>query len=247
MPDFIKGADGIYKRAAMITEIKDVDINARIMMAYYTAFGNEDADGDIGTKGMTLNSISQNGPKSAQPRIKYFLNHDVTHPLGKMLDMGEDNTGAWYQAQIGTHNFGTDFLKMVDSVVITEHSYGLSVVKRLKSDTRYMQEVKVWEASPLTHWGANPLTPFISTGKSMTQPEQINYFQKKLKALEKFCSVSDATDETIESLLLEIKYLTAHIINLTSTTPPAEKGSANAGKTSRDYSDLLTSINSIKF
>ncbi len=145
MPDQKKhDADSIYKRSAMPTKLKDVDVKGRIITGYYSAFGNEDADGDIGTKGMTLNSIAQNGPSSAQPRIKFFLNHDVTIQLGKHLELGEDNHGPWYRAQVGDWTAAVDFMKQADFGAITEHSYGLSVVKRLKSDTRYMQEVKVW-------------------------------------------------------------------------------------------------------
>lgn len=243
--NYRKAADGIYKRAAMPCEIKDVDINKRILTAYYSAFGNKDSDGDIGTPGMTLKSIAETGPSSAQPRIKYFLNHDVTHPLGTHKELGEDAHGPWYRAEAGAHAFGVDFLKMVDSGVITEHSYGLSVVRRDKSVNAKMLEVKVWEVSPLTHWGANPLTPFIDIGKSMTREDEISYFQKKMDSLEKFCRNTDATDETIQSLLLEIKYLTAHIINLTTTTAAAEKAQETPG-TQDDYSELLNSIKSIK-
>lgn len=232
----------------MPLQIKNIDTEGgrRIVSAYYTAFGNEDSDGDIGVKGMTLKSVAETGPKSSHPRIKYFLNHDVRHPLGSMKDMGEDEVGPWYTAEIGKHKNGQDFLDMLDSGgIITEHSYGLSVVQRLKTDRRMMTEVKVWEASPLTHWGANPLTPFISTGKSMSHEDEIKYWENKQKALDKFCRNSEATDETIDGLLIEIKYLTQYIINLTTTTPAAEK--AQETPETQDYSGLLTSLQTIKF
>lgn len=236
----------LYKRAVFPTSFKDVDVNKRILSAYYSAFNNKDSDGDIGTPGMTLKSIAETGPGSAAPRIKYFLNHDITHPLGKHLELGEDSNGPWYRAETGTFNKAVDFLKMVDSGVITEHSYGLSVLRRDKADPARMLEVKVWEVSPLTHWGANPLTPFIDIGKSMTKEQEVTYYRNKMNALEKFCRNTDATDDTIESLLTEIRFLSAHIIDLTTTTAAVDETRKTPG-TQEDYSDLLATIKSIKF
>lgn len=236
------------KRAAMPIKWKNIDTEGgrRLVSGYYTAFGNEDSDGDIAVKGMTIKSINETGPGSAHPRIKHFLNHDVTHPLGSLKEMGEDDFGAWYTAEIGTHKYGQDYLDMLDSGgIITEHSYGLRVISRLKSDERMMAQVDVWETSPLTHWGANSFTPITSTGKAMNKAEAMEYFGKKIKALEKFCSNSKASDETIQSLLIEIKYLTQNIIELSTTTPAAEKALTPPG--TQDYSELLKSLQTIKF
>lgn len=236
------------KRAAMPIKWKNIDTEGgrRLVSGYYTAFGNEDSDGDIAVKGMTTKSVNETGPHSTHPRIKHFLNHDVTHPLGRLTEMGEDEYGAWYTAEIGKHQKGQDYLDMLDSGgIITEHSYGLRVIARLKSDQRMMAQVDVWETSPLTHWGANPLTPLTSIGKSMSKEDILNYWGNKVKALEKFCRNSTASDETNESLLIEIKYLTQHIIDLTTTTPAAEKAQETPG--TQDYSNLLTTLQTIKF
>lgn len=235
----------MYKRGAqVIAKLKDLDKKTRIISGYYTAFNNEDSDGDIGTKGMTLASIAADGPKSAHPRIKLFLNHDISHPLGVMKDMGEDDFGAWYVAEVGTHNDGEDFLKMADSGLITEHSYGLTPQKRDKSNSKRLTQVKVWEASPLTGWGANPMTPFIDLGKSMSKEDIVKYWQNKQAALEKFIKDSTATDELLSNLTLEIKYLTQHIIDLSTVTPEVK---ATAGTEGVNYSDILKNLNAIKF
>lgn len=237
----------IAKGGVYIGALKNVDRKSRVMSGYYTAFENLDSDEDIGTKGMTLKSVAETGPRSAKPRIKHFLNHNTTQPLGVLTDMGEDNVGAHYTSQIGDHNLGLDFIKMADSGLITEHSYGLTPLQRDAKDRRRMLQVKVWEVSPLTAWGANSETPFISLGKSlnMTPEQEIKYWADKQAAIEKFCRNTDATDETIENLLIEIKYLTQHIIDLSTTTLTAGKASDTPG--TQDYSQLLGDIQSIKF
>lgn len=236
-----------YKRAGMPTKLKNVDIKARIIEGYYTAFGNEDADGDIGVEGMTLDTVKAQGPKSSQPRIKYFLNHDITQPIGKMLDMGEDSYGPWYRAEVGDWDTATNFLKMADFGAITEHSYGLSVRKRLKSDARKMTQVDVWEASPLTHWGANEKTPFISLGKGVSKEQQLKYWIDKKDRLVKFVRNSTATDDFLQDLTNEVIFLTDQIITLTKQILNPTQGNGNTPPQGVSNADLLASIKSIKF
>lgn len=236
-----------YKRAGMPTKIKNVDKKARIFEGYYTAFHNEDSDGDIGVPGMTLESVKAQGPKSAQPRIKFFLNHDVTQPIGKMVDMGEDSYGAWYRAEIGDWTDAENFLKMADFGAITEHSYGLNVVKRLKADTRKMTQVDVWEASPLTHWGANSQTPFISLGKSATKQDQLTYWIKRQETLDSFIRNGTATDDFLQSLSVEVKFLTQQIINLTKDILKADTGRGIAPAETVTATEVLNNLKSLNF
>lgn len=226
-------------------QLKDFDKSRRIISAYYTAFGNEDADTDIGTKGMTLKSVAENGPKSQKPRIKHFMNHKTLNPaISLITDMGEDEYGAYYTGIVGTHNDGVDFLKQADSGLITEHSYGLTPLQRDSSDRRKMLQVKVWEVSSLTFLGANENTPFISLGKSLAKEDILKYYIDRQAKLEKFCRNSDATDELIESLLIEYKFLTQNILDLlTTTTPTAVKASEMPGtQQATDYTALMKAL-----
>ncbi|MFB6456491.1 HK97 family phage prohead protease [Chitinophaga sp. Hz27] len=224
---------------------KEVDLSNRHVSAYYSAWNNIDADGDIGRKGMTLKTVAEQGPKSANPRIKHFLNHNITQPLSKLTDMGEDNHGPFYSGTVGNHNLGTDYLKMVDSGLITEHSYMLEPTRYTKTSTGLdMQEVKIWEVSSLTAWGANPMTPFISVSKSLSSEDRIKYLDTKIKAVEKFCRNTDATDDTIQSLLICIKQMQEAYAELISSTPAAVE--APEPPKQDNYSSLLKSINSVK-
>lgn len=210
-----------YKASVLPASVKDVDPNKGIVTGYFSAFNNKDADGDIIIKGAFAKTIQENGPNSASPRIKHLLNHSVSLPLGKPIVLQEDQKGLYYESQIGTHTLGQDFLKMVESGLITEHSIGFKTIKEERDEkdvsTNYIKEVKLWEGSSLTAWGSNPDTPLTGM-KSLTSEQLIG----KQAAIEKFCRNSTATDETIEMLLLHSKQLSQIILDLQkeATKPP---------------------------
>ena len=150
-------------------QIKDVDGKKGIVTGYFSDFNSIDSDGDIIKPGAFQKSISQNGPQSSKPRIKHLLNHDSSKPLGVLEVLKEDTKGLYYESRLGTHSLGVDFIKMVDSGLISEHSIGFQTVKynQLKpwnewkqgEAARELTELKLYEGSSLTAWGANMNTP----------------------------------------------------------------------------------------
>jgi hypothetical protein len=231
-----------YKTQSINASIKDVDGVKGIVTGYFAKFDNVDADGDIIRKGAFTKSIMETGPASTQPRIKHLLNHNTSQPLGALINLSEDSFGLNYESQIGSHALGQDFIKMVESGLITEHSIGFQVMKRnqLQEYADYMKspdlgmweltDLKLWEGSSLTCWGANSKTPI--TGLK-SEKDNLQDLINRQKALEKFCRNSTATDETIELLLIECKQLTQLIIENTKqvkcphcskNTPDVESG-----------------------
>lgn len=220
-----------YKNSTLSANISDVSPKQGIVTGYFSRFNNVDSDGDIIMPKAFTKTIKENGPNSSNPRIKHLLNHNPSEPLGKILSLKEDSVGLTYESQIGTHSLGQDFIKMVESGLITEHSIGFQILKRnqIQSFEDYMKnptkgwyeitEVKLYEGSSLTAWGANPLTPITSL-KSEFDVEMIS---KQQKAIEKFCRNSDATDETIELLLIHSKQLAQLIFDINKSTLPEQK------------------------
>ena len=210
-----------YKNMSIGASVKDVDGKKGIVTGYFSKFGNVDADGDIIVKGAFTKTIRENGPESTQPRIKHLQNHNTSQPLGKIIVIKEDSTGLYYESEIGTHSLGVDFVKMVESGLISEHSIGYKTIKKnqLQDYEGYaknpqkgrqeLTEVKLWEGSSLTAWGANPMTPIVG----MKGVDDIEGILERQKQIEKFCKGSEATDETIEMLLLHSKQLTQFLIN----------------------------------
>jgi HK97 family phage prohead protease len=208
-----------YKNA-FSCELKDVDKGSRIMKGAFTRYNVKDSDGDIGRKGMFAKTWKENFP-----RIKHLLNHDVTKPVGKIKSLWEDDDYAYYESQVGTHKLGDDVLDMAQSGLLTEHSYGYNILREEKAkDGNHLLEVKQWELSNLTGWGANEYTPLLEFTKSMDAVALGQRLEKRMKALESYCYNSTASDETIQLLLLEIKQLQQHILDLsTSSTHAAEE------------------------
>ena len=220
------------KDGMLAAEIMDMDPKQGIVTGYFSKFNNVDSDGDIIRPGAFTKTIKENGPGSALPRIKHLLNHDPSLPLGVLKALTEDSYGLAYESQIGSHEGGEDFIKMVESGLITEHSIGFKIIKRnqIQSYENYLKnpglgqyeitEVKLYEGSSLTAWGANPLTPITSL-KSLND---LDMLVAKHEAIEKFCRNSSATDDTIQMLLLHSKQLAQFILDMKKeSTLPEEK------------------------
>ncbi len=239
----------LYKTLLLPAQIKDVDGKKGIVTGVLSKFNVVDSYGDIVRKGAFTKSIIETGPKSSQPRIKYLLNHNTSQPLGVFTDLSEDASGLNYEAQVGSHNLGVDFVKMVESGLITEHSFGYETMKRnqLQDYSDYMKspnlgwyeltELRMWEGSPLTAWGACSQTPLTGM-KGKEKEDAIQAIVNRQKNMEKFCRNTTATDETIELLLIENKQLTQLIID---STQPAKETTVPVIAIS-DWSDAINSF-----
>lgn len=241
------------KDNSLVASIKDIDGKKGIITGYFSAFNNVDSDGDIIRKGAFSKTIMENGPQSPNPRIKHLMNHNTSMPLGVLKSLYEDDKGLAYESQSGSHSLGQDFIKMVESGLITEHSIGFRTVKRnqLQDYEGYMKnpsagwfeltELKLWEGSSLTAWGANGNTP-ITGMKNLSKEDQLQKMLDRSKALEKFCRNTTATDETIELLLIEQKQLTQLIIDLQKNTEPIitqPKNEANLIEAIKQFTNTL--------
>jgi HK97 family phage prohead protease len=199
----------IYGYKRLNQDVKDVDAKQGVVTGYFSAFNIKDSDGDIIRPGAFRKSLDEWFPKG---RIKHLLNHDPRQPLGKIQVLKEDDYGLYYESKVGTHNLGRDFIKMVESGLVQEHSIGFSVKNEKKgADANELLDIQLFEGSSLTSWGANEYTPMLGM-KGRTVADRV----ERLKKLEKFVKNTDATDETIELLLLEIKQLHQLIEDLSS-------------------------------
>ena len=208
-----KSKNMMYNYKSLGMEVKDVDAKKGIVSGYFSAFGMVDSDGDIMMPGAFKRSIQDWGPEG-KGRIKHLLNHDPSKPLGKIMELNEDNYGLKYTSQIGTHSLGKDFVKMVESGLIAEHSIGFKILREQKSgDANQIHEVMLFEGSSLTAWGANENTPMIG----MKNMGTIDDIQAQIKSFEKFIRDSDVTDETIDLCLIKVKQLAQALEMMSST------------------------------
>jgi len=193
-----------YKYGSPCTEIKDIDLQKRIVQAYYYNSQTIDSDNELILPGAYSKSISERGPKSAQPRIKHLFNH--WDAAGTLIELGEDENGGWFVSKLGRHTVGRDVLTMYDDGIITEHSHGFEVVKtdndRIDDiDVRVIKEGILWEVTSLDKWGANQNTPVI---KSL---EDRNNWIKKIENLMKALNKGNYSDDAFDLLEIQLKQM----------------------------------------
>src|SRR6188768_2913250 len=191
-----------YKDCHIAPVIKDMDGKKGIVTGYFSHFGNVDADGDIIVQGAFSKTINENGPKSSKFRIKHLFNHDPSKPLGVIQELKEDTIGLYYESKVGTHGLGQDFIKMVDSGLISEHSIGFQTMQ-----SKEIQSYEDYRKNP--EKGQN----------EMTQLTGMKDLKDKSEQIAKFCKDSSATDETIEMLLLYNSQLVQRINDLQTKQP----------------------------
>jgi HK97 family phage prohead protease len=198
---------------------QDTDLKQGIVSGYFAMFGNKDLDGDILEKGAFTKTIQERGP-NGKGLIKYLLDHDRTKAVARIESLEEDYKGLKYIAKVGTHSLGQDFVKMIESGLINQHSFGFVTIKELydqQAKANRIKEVMMHEGSAIQFLGANPETTFID----------IKLFEDHLQyldRLEKFIKTTDATDETIIKLETRLKSLTEM---LKPTDVTLEKGTAD--------------------
>ena len=143
--------------------------------------------------------------KENKDRIAHLLQHDTRRPIGKLLELQEDDKGLRFVSKLSESTHGKDTLILYQEGILKEHSIGFNIVKgkyidgEADGDGYYeIHEVKLWEGSTVT-WGANPLTPVVGI-KDMTDTTDRHNMQMKVAAdevekLEKLLSKGSISDE----------------------------------------------------
>jgi hypothetical protein len=181
---------------------KDVDLKQGIVTGQFAKHNTKDLGGDISEQGVFAKSIMERGPKGSR-LMKFLLDHDKKMVPGVLTDVYEDAQTASYEMKAGTHNQGVDFVKMVESGIINQHSYGYVTIKEMYDGNRkanILKEVMLLEVSAIQFLGMNPDTTRIDL---KSEADAFFYLEK----LKRFLQTSDCTDETLSKLELEFKSL----------------------------------------
>ena len=141
--------------------LKSFDEETGIFEGYASVFGNVDDGGDRMLKGAFTKTLRED-----LDRIKTCYQHDPYDPIGKPLEMREDDIGLYVKGKISDTSTGKDVKILLKDKVINELSIGYNVVdKEFNNGVRDLKVVKLFEFSPVT-WGMNNMAK-ITAVKSL--------------------------------------------------------------------------------
>lgn len=221
-------------------KFKDIDTKQGIVIGYFAAFGNKDADGDIIVPGAFTKTIKEQGPKSAHPRIKHLLDHNKTKGVAIIQELSEDAVGLRYESKAGRHTLGQDWLLMCEDGIVTEHSIGFETIKNeQQKDANIMSELALWEGSSLQAWGSNWNTPVA--GVKAFKQFKYKELSDRFDILEKGFRDGKYSDETFIKLdreLRTIKHLLS-ILTVDTIQPDSTENTTEPGQDEKDEAVLL--------
>ena len=224
----------IYK-AAPVGELIDADEKAGIIKGYGSYFGNKDSDNDVIIKGAYKKTIAENGD-----RVKYLYQHDMNQPIGKMVELYEDEKGLVFTAEISKTQLGMDVVELMKTGVITENSVGIMPIqKQNKENYREITEVKLYEVSAVT-LAANDQAKILDVKGNIDVNKLSKRYDNLCKLIRKG-SISDEMGFAIEAELLKLKSLFVEF-----TKPVDEITLPNVEAKNNDSEILNYLINSIK-
>tara|TARA_Y100000114_G_scaffold89695_1_gene83279 strand:+ start:4789 stop:5478 length:690 start_codon:yes stop_codon:yes gene_type:complete len=224
----------IYK-AAPVGELIDADEKAGIIKGYGSYFGNKDSDNDVIMKGAYKKTIAENGD-----RVKYLYQHDMNQPIGKMVELYEDDKGLVFTAEIAKTQLGMDVVELMKTGVITENSVGIMPIqKQNKENYREITEVKLYEVSAVT-LAANDQAKILDVKGNIDVNKLSKRYDNLCKLIRKG-SISDEMGFAIEAELLKLKSLFVEF-----TKPVDEITLPNVEAKNNDSEILNYLINSIK-
>ena len=207
-------------------EIKDMDSTTGKVSVYLAKFNNMDSDGDIIRKGAFAKSIKEHGPQSASNRkIAFLRHHDWQQPIGKFLELSEDDNGLLAVAQLGRSSLAEDAWKDYEDGIIREHSIGFQYIKDkmsfVEDDTLPMKgywdirEVKLFEGSAVT-FGANDQTNVISVMKSEERATFLNQLNLSFNNTLKSLLERRESSEGVFEYEMKLKYINSQLLQLAS-------------------------------
>ena len=174
---------------------------------YAAVFDEVDTGGDVIEKGAFTKTIQEDFD-----RIKILSQHqDDELPIGKPLELREDDKGLFIRAKISDTQKGRDIQTLLKDGVLNELSIGYDAVDFYydgDSHIRHLKEVRLWEVSVVT-WAMNNLAQ-ISEVKSLVENLQLEaksgkLSRSKLESLKPFIAVVKELADILSPLLETLK------------------------------------------
>jgi HK97 family phage prohead protease len=179
-------------------EVKEIDNDQdpRYMFfeGYASTFGNVDLGDDVVEKGAFLKSIQ------SRPEIKLLWQHSMDKPVGKSIELKEDDRGLFLRGRISKRTtLGQDTATLIEDGVIDSMSIGFFIKEYdIKEGIRHLKEIDLFETSLVTM----PMNPEANlTGFKAFKDTEIN----SLKDIETFLKEGGLSNNESKALISKIK------------------------------------------
>lgn len=201
-PHETKSGEVQHERKAFKFELESTDESGEFS-GYAAVFGNVDSGGDVIERGAFAKTIVEDFD-----RIKILSQHnDCDLPIGKPLELREDEKGLYIKGKISNTQKGRDIQTLLRDGVLTEMSIGYDAVGfdyDTDSGIRRLKEIKLWEISIVT-WAMNDQAK-IDEVKSMaealkTEVKAGKISRHRLNALKPFIAVVKELVDILSPLL----------------------------------------------
>jgi HK97 family phage prohead protease len=177
---------------------------------YAAVFGNRDSGDDIIEKGAFTKTI-----KEDFDRIKILSQHnDCELPIGKPLELREDEKGLFIKGKISDTHKGRDIKTLLKDGVLNELSIGYdAVVFDFESEegVRRLKEIKLWEISIVT-WAMNEQATILD----------VKSFAEGLNAEVKNGKISRTRLDALKPFIAVVRELADILAPFLEPLPPAE-------------------------
>ena len=176
--------------------VKDVDEKKGIVSFYFANFNSVDSHG---------RKFEKNAFNSAIPntsKIKHLWNHNSYKVVGKPIEIGTDENGAYMRSQLLSNtDDGRKMFELYKNGIITEHSFGYYINESHKGtyknkQVEIVEQVKLVEASSLTEQAANPNTPTISLN---TYSDIVDIIKNEFDAIKEILNSNVEAKKVVEA------------------------------------------------
>lgn len=213
--------------------VKDVDTSSRRVKVAISQVGSKDLDSDVIDSGAYNKTIKERGPKGSN-LIWHLTDHNASlkSAIGKFYELYMEGDYLVGITNVPKTTIGNDMMALYADGHINQHSVGFRTIKSepvnadKNNEYRLIKEILLYEGSAVL-WGANPNTPTLSVGKSLTKEEVLSEYNKtmdELGKLHKMFKTGHLSDESYELIEMKISQLTDKLQQLfIEATQPAVK------------------------
>lgn len=209
-----------FEQKATSSEVLDVDDASRRVKVVMNEMEIEDLDGDVISSTAFNRTVKQRGPEGSN-MIWHLTDHfpSLSHAVGKPREITTTGNKLVFVTDILKTTWGDDVLEMYKAGTINQHSIGFRTLQSepvnagKNNEYRLIKEALLYEGSAVP-WGANPETPTLTVGKSLTKEDaQKKYFDslKELNNLAKLLEKGRLSDDSFQMIEIRMAQITENL------------------------------------